>query len=72
MQTLTHIRQVHSAKLEVESMQSEAAAAHSDLEVCALEINRLQELYTKEREEKEGLARELQVVLLQRFARLSR
>ena len=53
-------------------MQSEAAAAHSDLEVCALEINRLQELYTKEREEKEGLARELQVVLLQRFARLSR
>jgi hypothetical protein len=33
------------------------------LEVCALEINRLQELYAKEKEEKEGLARELQVYL---------
>lgn len=52
--------QVHSAKLEVESMQSEATAAHTDLEVCALEINRLQESLAKERDEKESLAREIQ------------
>jgi predicted nucleic acid-binding Zn-ribbon protein len=52
--------QVHSAKLEVESMQSEATAAHTDLEVCALEINRLQESLAKERDEKESLVREIQ------------